>query len=71
MLHAFKANDESGEELWAFIPPNLLPILKNFKDELSSLEFGVDSSPRFYADASTGKKFLSLGREGEATDTLP
>jgi len=61
MLHAFQANDESGEELWAFIPPNLLPNLKNFRDELT-LQFGVDGSPKFYEDASTGKKYLIFGQ---------
>ena len=60
MLHAFKANDESGEELWAFIPPNLLPNLKNFRDELS-LQFGVDSSPRVHKDATSGKTVLIFG----------
>jgi type IV pilus assembly protein PilY1 len=61
MLHAFKANDDSGEELWAFIPRNLLPSLKNYRDELS-LQFGVDASPRVYEDASTGRKYLIFGQ---------
>ena len=45
MLHAF--DDATGEELWAFIPPNLLPNLRKFKDELS-LQTLVDGSPRYY-----------------------
>ena len=43
MLHAF--DDDTGEELWAFIPPVLLPDLKKFRDELS-LQIFVDGSPQ-------------------------
>lgn len=43
MLHAF--DDDTGEELWAFIPPVLLPDLKRFRDELS-LQIFVDGSPQ-------------------------
>ena len=45
MLHAF--DDSTGEEMWAFIPPNLLPNLKNFTTELSLLFF-VDGSLKAY-----------------------
>jgi type IV pilus assembly protein PilY1 len=62
MLHAFKANDESGEELWAFIPRNLLPMLKNLGKDDVSLQFGVDGSPKFFEDATTGKKYLIFGQ---------
>ena len=44
MLHAF--DDATGEELWAFIPPNLLPDLKDLNGEV--LEFFVDGSPKAY-----------------------
>ena len=54
MLHAFDAN--SGEELWAFIPPMIgskLPLLMNtgydgaFDNDAggSNAIFGVDGSP--------------------------
>jgi type IV pilus assembly protein PilY1 len=44
MLHAF--DDATGEELWAFIPPDLLGKLKNLRG--NSLEYFVDGSPRAY-----------------------
>jgi type IV pilus assembly protein PilY1 len=46
MLHAF--DDASGEELWAFIPRNLLPNLINLNGE--TLEFFVDGSPKIYIE---------------------
>jgi len=45
MLHAF--NDADGTELWGFIPPDLLPNLKNFNNQLS-LQIFVDGSPKAY-----------------------
>jgi type IV pilus assembly protein PilY1 len=49
MLHAF--DDASGEELWAFIPPDLLNRLK----QLSTATPGifVDGSPRAYVTYDT------------------
>jgi type IV pilus assembly protein PilY1 len=44
MLHAF--DDETGEELWAFIPPNLLERLRDLTGE--AIEYYVDGSPRAY-----------------------
>jgi type IV pilus assembly protein PilY1 len=44
MLHAF--DDETGEELWAFIPPDLLGRLKDLTGE--TVEYYVDGSPRAY-----------------------
>lgn len=49
MLHAF--DNSYGEELWAFIPPNLLPNLKNLTGE--SLQFMVDGAPRVYLERKT------------------
>ena len=46
MLHAF--DDATGNELWAFIPPDLLPNLKNFNSPLASLQISVDGSPKAY-----------------------
>jgi type IV pilus assembly protein PilY1 len=44
MLHAF--DDETGEELWAFIPPDLLQRVKDLTGE--TVEYYVDGSPRAY-----------------------
>jgi type IV pilus assembly protein PilY1 len=44
MLHAF--DDETGEELWAFIPPDLLGRLRDLTGEI--VEYYVDGSPRPY-----------------------
>ena len=41
MLHAFDA--DTGEELWTFIPPDLLTKLKNLAG--NTVEFFVDGSP--------------------------
>ncbi|NWG03870.1 MAG: hypothetical protein HXY44_13550 [Syntrophaceae bacterium] len=46
MLHAF--DDATGGELWAFIPSNLLPKLKNLNGSL--IEFFVDGSPKIYVE---------------------
>ena len=43
MLHAFRASD--GQELWSFIPNDLLNDLVNYKPTVSTHEFTVDSSP--------------------------
>jgi len=44
MLHAF--DDATGEELWGFIPPNLLSKLHALHEDV--LELFVDGSPRAY-----------------------
>ncbi|MCJ7784907.1 MAG: hypothetical protein MUP41_13320, partial [Desulfobacterales bacterium] len=44
MLHAF--NDSNGEELWGFIPPDLLTKLQKLHSE--TLEIFVDGSPKCY-----------------------
>jgi len=44
MLHAF--DDETGEELWGFIPPDLLSRLRDLTGE--TVEYYVDGSPRAY-----------------------
>lgn len=56
MLHAF--DDATGDELWAFVPPNLLPNLKNFKDQLT-LQIFIDGSPKAYI--GTDKTVLIFG----------
>ena len=49
MLHAF--DDLTGEELWAFIPQNLLPKLKNLNGPL--IEFFADGSPKVYVESDS------------------
>jgi len=60
MLHAF--DDATGEELWAFIPPVLLPSLKGLTGE--SLAFFVDGSPKVYRTESTTVLLFGLRRGG-------
>jgi type IV pilus assembly protein PilY1 len=43
MVHAFRESD--GEELWALIPPDALPRLKNLTARSGEHDFYVDSSP--------------------------
>jgi type IV pilus assembly protein PilY1 len=43
MLHAFRESD--GEELWAFIPPDLLSSLNDLTVQSGKHHFYVDSSP--------------------------
>jgi type IV pilus assembly protein PilY1 len=50
MLHAF--DDDTGRELWAFIPPSLLPKLKDFETN-DTLQSFVDGSPRAYIERNT------------------
>jgi len=72
MLHAFENgkpidsenwDDGTGEELWAFIPPKLLPNLKNLNGE--ALEFFVDGAPKAYierdASGNLKKAILIIG----------
>ncbi len=56
MLHAF--DTDSGQELWAFIPPDLLPNLTNLSG--NTIQFFVDGSPKAYA-GSDGRKILVCG----------
>jgi type IV pilus assembly protein PilY1 len=50
MLHAF--DDETGEELWGFIPPDLLSRLKDLTGE--TIEYYVDGSPRAFVIDNNG-----------------
>ncbi len=61
MLHAF--DDETGEELWAFIPPSLLPRLKNLNGEV--LEFYVDGAPKVFKTAEKTILLFGLRRGGD------
>ena len=60
MLHAFNNgwpldetnwHDGTGEELWAFIPPSLLPNLKNLSGE--ALQFFVDGPPKAHIETDS------------------
>jgi hypothetical protein len=62
MLHAF--DNDTGNELWAFIPPDLLPKLKNFNDPTQGVQFFVDGSPKVYEDASGKILIFGLRRGG-------
>jgi len=61
MLHAF--DDDTGDELWAFIPPNLLPNLKNLNGE--TLEFSVDGAPKVYIGTDKTVLIFGLRRGGD------
>lgn len=52
MLHAFNADDDSGEELWAFIPPSLLSRLQYFGTD-NTLKIFVDGTPKAYIEKDT------------------
>jgi hypothetical protein len=56
MLHAF--DNQSGEELWAFVPPAVLGNLKKFETELS-LQFFVDGSPRAYIERDSSNNIVT------------
>jgi type IV pilus assembly protein PilY1 len=61
MLHAF--DDETGEELWGFIPPDLLNKLQALHQDV--LESFVDGSPKAYithnVDGSIYQAILIIG----------
>ncbi|MCX8117006.1 MAG: PilC/PilY family type IV pilus protein [Desulfobacterota bacterium] len=50
MLHAF--DDATGRELWAFVPPSVLPKLKDFETNLT-LQTSVDGSPKAYIERNS------------------
>jgi len=50
MFHAF--DDTTGRELWAFIPPSLLPKLKDFETN-NTLQIFADGSPKAYIEKNS------------------
>jgi type IV pilus assembly protein PilY1 len=60
MLHAF--DDDTGEELWAFVPPSILPTLKNLSGD--SIEFFVDGAPKVYIGTDKTVLIFGLRRGG-------
>jgi type IV pilus assembly protein PilY1 len=61
MLHAFE--DATGEELWGFIPSELLSRLKDLARE-SGLQYYVDGSPKAYITESKKIVIFGLRRGG-------
>jgi len=61
MLHAF--DDDTGDELWAFIPPSLLPNLQNLNGD--TLEFFVDGAPKVYVGTDKTVLIFGLRRGGD------
>ncbi len=57
MLHAFRESD--GEELWAFIPPNVLDSLKDLTVTSNEHGFYVDGSP-IAADVKIGSTWKTI-----------
>jgi type IV pilus assembly protein PilY1 len=55
MLHAF--DDKTGDELWAFIPKNLLSSLKNLNGE--AIQFFADGPPKAYVKRDSSDKIIS------------
>ncbi len=72
MLHAFKdSNDDKGEELWGFIPPNVLPKLRSMVSGFEGVTnpiYGVDGSAVVKDIFLSGQwrtvLMAGLGREG-------
>jgi hypothetical protein len=64
MIHAIDAR--TGYEVWAFIPYNLLPKLKTFRDgqAVDQFDYFVDSSPKI-AEVKIGTSWRSLLLIGE------
>ena len=73
MLHAFE--DHTGEELWGFVPPNILPALRQMTTSVPNTTipiYGVDGSPAvrdIYINHGRGGHWRTiliagLGRDG-------
>jgi type IV pilus assembly protein PilY1 len=61
MLHAF--DDDTGAELWAFIPPSLLPNLKKLNGD--TIEFFVDGAAKVYIGTDKTILIFGLRRGGD------
>lgn len=65
MLHAF--DDATGEEVWAFVPPDVLERLNELRPgQASSHPFFVDASPKYREVGSQKIMVFGLGRGGRA-----
>jgi type IV pilus assembly protein PilY1 len=56
-MHCFK--DSDGSEVWGFIPPDLLPRLKELSDGTTNHKYFVDGVPKVYE--GTNEKILFFG----------
>ena len=63
MLHAFE--DSTGEELWGFVPTDLLGGLKNLVTGASHPDY-ADASPRTYIKDANGNGTISSGEGDKA-----
>jgi type IV pilus assembly protein PilY1 len=65
LLHAF--DDETGEELWAFLPPDVLPNLSTLQPgEGGGHPYFADASPKIFQDEDQKIVVFGLGRGGRA-----
>ena len=65
LLHAF--DDETGEELWAFLPPDVLPNLNALEPaEGGAHPYFADGSPKLFSDEGQKIVVFGLGRGGRA-----
>jgi type IV pilus assembly protein PilY1 len=62
MLHAFDA--VTGQELWAYVPYNVLPRLKRLADPLYEHEFFVDGTPTVTRLSNLARTILVGGLRG-------
>jgi type IV pilus assembly protein PilY1 len=63
MIHCFK--DSDGSEAWGFIPPDLLPRLKELSDSDTTHSYFVDGVPKVYEDSSQKILFFGERRGGD------
>ena len=65
LLHAF--DDETGEELWAFLPPDVLANLNALEPEEGGTHpYFADASPKLFSDEGQKIVVFGLGRGGRA-----
>ncbi|MGA8180102.1 MAG: PilC/PilY family type IV pilus protein [Desulfobacterales bacterium] len=62
MMHCFK--DSDGSEVWGFVPPDLLPRLKELSDGTTTHKYFVDGVPKVYEDSSHKILFFGERRGG-------
>lgn len=67
-LHAFR--DSDGVELWSFVPPSVLPVLKNLGSN-DIHEYFIDGSPTLYVYDADNDGNIGSGPEQAADDVDP
>jgi type IV pilus assembly protein PilY1 len=63
MMHCFK--DSDGSEVWGFIPPDLLPRLKELSDGTTNHKYFVDGVPKVYEGNDQKILFFGERRGGD------